>query len=93
MESLMGIIQSPVFIGSVLFLGIVALARVLLVKDSSLKRSHGGDRRQPGVMPAVPFYDSGGILVTQERRTCPDRRRSRLLEMENNLNRSRPANF
>lgn len=92
MESLVGIIQSPIFIGIVLFLGIVALARVLLVREPGLKRSHGGDRRKPGVMPDVPFYDSEGILVIQERRTCPDRRRSRLLEMEK-ISHSRTANF
>lgn len=89
----MGILQSPIFIGFILFLGIVVLARFLLLRDPALKRNHGGDRRGKQVMPTVPFYDSEGILVTQDRRICPDRRRSRVLEMENSLNQSHTANI
>lgn len=83
MDSLTGIVESPYFIGAVLFLGIIALARVLLSKDPALKRNHGGDRRRQAAMPAVPFYDSEGIYVTEDRRITLDRRRSRVLEMEN----------
>lgn len=85
MESVMGIVESPFFIGIVLFLGIVALARVLLMRDPTLKRINVGDRRREEAMPTIPFYDSEGILVTADRRTCPDRRRSRLLEMDQGL--------
>ena len=93
MESVLGLIQSPIFIGGVLFLGIVALARMMLMREPGLKRSHGGDRRRVSNMPEVPFYDSEGTLVTENRRTCLDRRRARLLEMERGLDSSHPVNF
>ncbi|MDH5777703.1 MAG: hypothetical protein OEZ33_05800 [Gammaproteobacteria bacterium] len=93
MESVLGIIQSPFFIGVVLFLGIIALARLMLMRDPSLKRGYGSDRRQLSKMPVVPFYDSEGILVTEDRRTCIDRRRARLLEREHSINSSHQANI
>lgn len=63
------------------------------MRDSSLKRNYGTDRRQLSKMPNAPFYDSEGILVTENRRTCLDRRRARVLEHEHSLNSSHQANI
>ncbi|MDH5179326.1 MAG: hypothetical protein OEY07_06635 [Gammaproteobacteria bacterium] len=78
-------IQSPIFIGVVLFLGIVVLARAILVKDSGHQQGNKRDRRAREKMPQTPFHDSDGVLVTEDRRRCPDRRRSRLLEMKHRI--------
>lgn len=40
---------------------------------TSMLRS-GKDRRKDSIKPKFPFYDSGGNLVTHERRKLPDRR-------------------
>jgi hypothetical protein len=39
-----------------------------------LERRSGDDRRGWGSMPAIPFSDSNGISVTNDRRVTPERR-------------------
>ena len=83
MESVLGVVQSPLFLGILLFLGMASLIRVVLARDPHMKRMQSGDRRRAkGRMPATPFYDSDGVQVTGNRRTLPDRRRSRLSAMQ-----------
>ena len=82
----MGVVQSPLFIGLVLFLGIISLVRVLLMRNSDIKRGNGDDRRcRKRKMPELPFHDSEGVLVIEERRVQADRRRSRLLAMQDEM--------
>jgi hypothetical protein len=38
------------------------------------KSFHAGDRRKSGSMPAVPFRDSSGLTIQEDRRKQPDRR-------------------
>ncbi len=86
MESVLSVVQSPIFLGMLIFLGMASLIRVLLSRDPSMKRSYGGDRRRAnGKMPQTPFYDSDGVQVTENRRVQPDRRRTRLLAMQNEI--------
>ena len=88
MESVLGIVQSPLFVSIVLLLGLLSLVRVLLVRDSDLKRAKSDDRRSAkAALPALPFHDSDGNLVTAERRVQVDRRRSRLLAMQDEMER------
>ena len=86
MDSVVSVVQSPIFIGTLVFLGMVSLIRILLSRDPSLKRHYGADRRlHKGNMPEIPFYDSDGIKVTEDRRVLPDRRRHRLLAMQEGM--------
>ena len=88
MDSVISVVQSPVFLGTLLFLGLASLIRILLSRDPSLKRSYRGDRRRArGKMPETPFLDSDGVEVTADRRQLPDRRRHRLLAMQEKLRR------
>ncbi len=88
MESILGVVQSPVFLGLLLSLGMASLVMVLLSRDPSLKRAHSCDcRRQNVAVPEMPFQDSDGVLVTADRRVQPDRRRSRLLAMQHQMQR------
>lgn len=79
MESVLGVVQSPVFLGIVIFLGMASLIRVLLARDPKLKRVYTDDRRRGSKMPETPFHDSDGVLVTENRRSQADRRRAHLL--------------
>ena len=77
MESILGIVQSPVFLGLTVLLGLVALLRLILGRDPTLKRVYGHDRRKSREpMSSVPFYDSEGVLVADDRRKQGDRRLS-----------------
>ncbi|MGD8629288.1 MAG: hypothetical protein PVG72_01010 [Gammaproteobacteria bacterium] len=38
------------------------------------KNFHASDRRRAGSMPAVPFTDSSGLTIQEDRRKQPDRR-------------------
>lgn len=83
MESVLGVVQSPLFLGALIFLGMASMIRILLARDPNLKRVHSGDRRRAkGKMPVTPFQDSDGVVVTENRRRQPDRRRTRLLAMQ-----------
>ena len=82
----MGVVQSPFFIGLVLFLGMISLARVLLVRGSDIKRGKSDDRRcAKSARAEFPLHDSDGVLVTKERRFQADRRRSCLLAMQDEM--------
>lgn len=86
MESVLSVVQSPVFIGILIFLGMASIIRVMVSRDPSLKRNHGGDRRcTKGKMPQIPFYDSDGVQVTENRRMQVDRRRTRLLATQQEM--------
>lgn len=86
MESVLGVVQSPLFLGALLFLGMASMIRILLARDPNLKRAHSGDRRRAnGKMPASPFQDSDGVVVTENRRSQLDRRRTRLLAMQSKM--------
>jgi len=77
MESILGIVQSPVFMGVMLFFGAVALVRLIFMRDPALKRAYGHERRKSREpMSSVPFYDSDGVLVSEDRRKLTDRRRT-----------------
>ena len=89
MESVLGVVQSPVFLGVLVLLGMASLIRILLVRDPNLKRAHSGDRRGKGKMPDMPFHDSEGVLVAENRRAQIDRRRTRLLAMQHEMNQDR----
>lgn len=82
MESVLGVIQSPVFLGILILLGLFSLFRLLLARDPGLKRTYIGERRGGHKMPETPFHDSEGVLVSENRRTQADRRHSRLLAMQ-----------
>jgi len=85
MESVLGIVQSPVFLGMLVFLGMASLLRILLARDPNLKRAYKGDRRRVSKMPAMPFEDSDGVLVTEDRRLKVDRRQHRILAMQGDI--------
>lgn len=86
MESVLSVVHSPLFVGILIFLGMASLIRILLAREPGLKRTYRGDRRRAnGKMPATPFLDSDGVEVTQDRRTLPDRRRARLLAMQDEM--------
>ncbi len=86
MDSVLNVIQSPIFLGTLLVLGAASLIRLIMNRDPSLRRSYRGDRRRhKGKMPATPFIDSDGIEVTQDRRQLPDRRRHQLLAMQEEM--------
>lgn len=92
MDSLLGVVQSPVFLGALAILGMTSLLRILSARDLHLKRAYSGEcRRHNNTMPATPFQDSDGILVTENRRVQPDRRRSRLLAMQHQMKRDNVA--
>ena len=75
MDSVLSVIQSPMFIGTVLFLGVASLVRILSNRDPSMKRAYSDDRRSANnIMPATPFCDSDGIEVIEDRRVLADRR-------------------
>jgi len=65
----------PVILGVSLFIGIVILVRLLLSPNSRERRRSWRDRRRGQVMPSLPFYDSERVLVTEDRRRLPDRRK------------------
>lgn len=85
MESVLGLVQSPVFLGILVFLGLASLIRVLLARDPKLKRIYRGDRRRGSKMPETPFHDSEGVLITENRRTQTDRRHTRMLAMQHEM--------
>lgn len=86
MGSVLEVVQSPAFLGALLLLPMVSLIRLLLLRVPGLKRAHSGERRRlNGRMPATPFHDSDGVLVTENRRFQPDRRRARLLAMQHKM--------
>ena len=79
MESILGVVQSPVFVGLMVFFGLVALLRLVFMRDRTLRRVYGHDRRKSRKpMSSVPFYDCDGVLVAEDRRKLPDRRQPRL---------------
>jgi len=83
MEPLIGLMQSPpILVGIILFLGLFALVRRLLIHRSGLRRIADMDRRKSGVMPPVPFYDSARTLVTADRRAGQERRQHRGLLLQ-----------
>ena len=70
------IISLPVLLAIALFIGIVALVKILLSPESGLERRSRHDRRRGGPMPQIPFQDSNNQLVTVDRRsTAIDRRK------------------
>lgn len=76
MNSLADIFGSlPVILGIALFIGIVVLVRLLLSPNSLERRRSLCDRRRGQAMPTLPFYDSDRVLVTEDRRVLPDRRK------------------
>lgn len=75
MEVLMELFSNlPVILAVALFLGIVALVRLLLAPDSAFERRMRRDRRQGGKIPVFPFYDKENNLVSEDRRSLEDRR-------------------
>ena len=85
MASILGIVQSPIFLGLLTLLGLLSLIRLLLARDPGLKRFYNGDRRRVNKMPETPFHDSEGELVTENRRIQTDRRHTRLLAMQHEV--------
>lgn len=85
MDSVLSVIQSPVFIGLLLFLGFASLIRVMVARDPGLKRNYDDRRQSKNKKPEFPLIDSDGIEVTTERRVLVDRRRHRILAMEEEL--------
>lgn len=86
MESILGVVQSPLFLTMIVFLGAVSLGRVLLVRGSDLKRTTDGDRRRTSRKAVeFPLHDSEGELVTADRRVQADRRRSCLLAIQQEM--------
>jgi len=86
MESVLGVVQSPIFLGVLIFLGVASLIRVLVARDPKLKRVYRGDRRRANKMPDLPFHDSDGVLVNENRRTQTERRHVHLLAMQHGMN-------
>lgn len=86
MESVLGVVQSPIFLSILIFLGIVALIRVMAVRNSNLKRADSGDRRRTNTVAAFPFQDCDGVLVTENRRVQLDRRHVHLMAMRQGMN-------
>ena len=79
MDSIMmeQIISLPVLLAIALFIGIVALVKILLSPESSLERRSRHDRRRGGPMPPIPFHDVNRQLVTVDRRDRNMDRRKR----------------
>lgn len=76
MDTLLEIFGLPTLLAIALFIGIVILVRLLLSPNGMMERRRTRrDRRRGQSMPAVPFYDSERVLVTQDRRTTHDRRK------------------
>lgn len=70
----------PLLLAVALFVGIVALVKLLLSPERGLERRSREDRRRGGAMPPVPFYDRENTLVMTDRRQRPvDRRRRSFL--------------
>ncbi len=71
------IINLPVVLAVALFIGIVALVKILLSPESGLERRSRNDRRSGAPMPPLPFYDLNHKLITEDRRqiVAPDRRK------------------
>lgn len=91
MDLILDVVQSPLFLGALFFLGTASVLRLLL-RNPNLKRSPYGDRRRTtSKMPPTPFYDSEGVLVNENRRTRPDRRRPRLLALQEGMSSDRPT--
>ncbi len=65
----------PFLLAVALFVGIVALVRILLSPESAFERRSRKDRRRGGPMPQTPFYDENRELVTVDRREMDDRRK------------------
>lgn len=68
------IFNLPTVLGVALFIGIVALVKLLLSPDRAFERRSRRDRRKGLKQPEFPFYDSGQVLVSRERRNQEDRR-------------------
>lgn len=62
------IINLPVLLAVALFIGIVALVKILLSPESGLERRSRNDRRSGVPMPPLPFYDLNHKLVVEDRR-------------------------
>lgn len=71
------ILSLPVLLAIALFIGIVALVKILLSPESSIERRSRRDRRRGGPMPKTPFYDENNQLVTVDRRVSNRDRRKR----------------
>lgn len=67
----------PLILAVALFIGIVALVKLLLSPERGLERRSSVDRRRGGNMPPLPFYDKNDKLVTEDRRECRVDRRKR----------------
>lgn len=67
----------PLLLAVVLFIGVVALVRLLLAPVSALDRRSRTDRRSGDPMPSLPFYDAERKLVVEDRRNShvTDRRK------------------
>jgi len=76
-------INLPVLLAVALFIGIVALVKILLSPESGLERRSKNDRRSGVPMPPLPFYDLDHKLVTDDRRriVAPDRRKQAFIIM------------
>lgn len=73
-------INLPVLLAVALFIGIVALVKILLSPESGLERRSRNDRRTGAPMPPLPFYDLNHKLVSDDRRqhVSPEDRRKRV---------------
>ncbi len=67
----------PLILAVALFVGIVALVKMLLSPERGLERRSSEDRRRAGGMPPVPFYDQDNVLVIEDRREQAIDRRKR----------------
>lgn len=82
------IISLPVLLAIALFIGIVALVKILLSPESSLERRSRHDRRRGGGMPPTPFHDRDKQLVTVDRRNRDIDRRKRAFVISSEHNRA-----
>ncbi len=65
----------PAVLGVALFIGVVALVKLLLSPDGAFERRLcRDDRRKIDSIQEFPFYDSDRELVTDDRRTSTNRR-------------------
>lgn len=64
----------PVILGIALFIGVVALVKLLLSPEGAFERRLRDDRRKTDPIQSFPFYDSNRELVTDDRRSCANRR-------------------
>ena len=69
------IISLPVLLAIALFIGIVALVKILLSPEGALERRSRRDRRKGGPMPSLPSYDVDSEFVSVDRRLAEDRRK------------------